>query len=110
MAFPDSDITFCYLRELWFLRFAKILLTDTARFNNLMSGKVEQAEALYEKVLGLEPDHQVALVNLAKINYRLGKNEISRSYLERALKLDLPQGQAAEMTQLLKNFRLFDYI
>ncbi len=48
MAFPDSDITFCYLRELWFLRFAKILLTDTARFNNLMSEKVEQAEALYE--------------------------------------------------------------
>jgi len=57
-----------------------------------MSEKVEQAEALYEKVLGLEPDQQVALVNLAKINYRLGKNEISRSYLERALTLDLPQG------------------
>ncbi|HAX46134.1 MAG TPA: hypothetical protein DCX78_04800 [Nitrospina sp.] len=42
--------------------------------------------------MGLEPDQQVALVNLAKINYRLGKNEISRSYLERALTLDLPQG------------------
>jgi len=42
MAFPDSDITFCYLRELWFLRFAKILLTDTARFNNLMSEKLNR--------------------------------------------------------------------
>lgn len=71
-------------------------------WNSLMADKFEQAGALYEKVLGFEPDHRVALVNLARINYRLGKIEMSRSYLKRALKLDLPQTQADELALLLK--------
>jgi len=71
-------------------------------WNNLMSGNIEQAGTLYEKVLSFESNHQTALINLARINYRLGKNKISRSYLDRALKLDLPQSQVNELGALLK--------
>ena len=71
-------------------------------WNNMMAGKLEQAKIFYEKTLDLKPNHQGALVNLARIFYRLGKKEISRSYLERALKLDLSKIQANEMAQLLK--------
>ena len=60
------------------------------------------AKKLYEKALGLEANHQVALVNLAKIYYRLGKKETSRSYLERALKLGLSKTQSNDLAQLLK--------
>ena len=67
-----------------------------------MSGNIEQAGTLYEKVLSFESNHQTALINLARINYRLGKNKISRSYLDRALKLDLPQSQVNELGALLK--------
>ena len=90
-----------------FNEFLKIKGPNTAAYsgmawNNMMAGKIEQARILYEKVLGLKPNHQVALVNLARIYYRLGKKEISRSYLERALKLDLSKKQANDLAQLLK--------
>ena len=68
----------------------------------MMAKKIKQARILYEKVLGLKPNHQVALANLARIYYRLGKKEISRSYLERVLKLDLSESQANDLAQLLK--------
>ena len=68
----------------------------------MMVGKIKQAKLFYEQVLSFQPNHQVALVNLAKICYRLGEKEISRSYLERALKLDLSETQANHLTQLLK--------
>ena len=71
-------------------------------WNNMMAKKIKQARILYEKVLGLKPNHQVALANLARIYYRLGKKEISRSYLERVLKLDLSESQANDLAQLLK--------
>ena len=71
-------------------------------WNNMMAKKIEQARMLYEKVLALKPNDQVALVNLARIYYRLGEKEISRSYLDLALKLDLSETQADHLTQLLK--------
>jgi protein O-mannosyl-transferase len=46
-------------------------------WNNLMSGKLEDASKLYKKVLKYESNNQEALINLAKINYSLGKKTIS---------------------------------
>ncbi len=95
-----------------FEEFIKIKGPNTAAYsamawNSLMSEKIKQAKRLYEKVLGFEPDHQAALVNLAKINYQLGNNEISRSYIDRALKLDLPEPLVNELTQLFKKLSTF---
>ena len=67
-----------------------------------MSGNIEQASMLYEKVLSYEPTHKAALINLAKINYRFGKYKISQSYIERALKQGLPQTQSDDLNELLK--------
>ena len=41
-----------------------------------MSGKIEEASTLYEKVLIFEPNNPIALLNLARINYRLGKKKM----------------------------------
>ena len=70
--------------------------------NNLMSGNLEQASALYEKVLNYKPNHKVALINLAKINYNLGKFKIAQVYIERVLKLDLTKPQSDDLNKLLK--------
>ena len=75
-------------------------------WNNMTSGKNEQAKVLYEKVLGLKPNNQEALVNLSRIYYFLGKKEISRSYIKRALKLNLPKAQANNLAQLLKKLSI----
>jgi len=71
-------------------------------WNNLMSGNMGQANTLYEKVLSYEPNHIAALINLGKINYRLGKYKISQSYIKRALKQDLSQTQSDDLKKLLK--------
>ena len=71
-------------------------------WNNLMSGNVGQANMLYEKVLSYEPNHIAALINLGKINYRIGKYRISQSYIKRALKQDLSQTQLDDLNKLLK--------
>ena len=76
-------------------------------WNNLMSGNIEQASMLYEKVLSYEPTHKAALINLAKINYRLGKYKISQSYIEQALKQDLPQTQLDHLNELLKKLSAY---
>jgi len=73
-------------------------------WNNLMSGDIGQANTFFEKVLSYEPNHIAALVNLGKINYRLGKYKISQSYIKRALKQDLSQNQSGDLKKLLKNF------
>lgn len=70
--------------------------------NNMMAGNIKQATMLYEKILDLKPNHEGALVNLAKIYYHLEEKEISRSYLEQALKLELSQTQVKDLDQLLK--------
>ena len=71
-------------------------------WNYLMSGKLEEASKLYEKILRYESNNQEALINLAKIYYSLGKKSISESYIKRALKLDLLQSQSNELEKLLK--------
>jgi len=71
-------------------------------WNNMIAGKIKQARLFYEKVLSFQPNHEVALVNLAIICYRLGEKEESRSYLERALELDLSKKESDQLTQLLK--------
>jgi len=71
-------------------------------WNNLMSGNMGEANTLYEKVLSYEPNHIAALINLGKINYRLGKYKISQSYIKRALKQDLSQTQSDDLKKLLK--------
>jgi tetratricopeptide (TPR) repeat protein len=71
-------------------------------WNTLMSGKLEEANKLYEKVLTFESKNPDALINLAKINYSLGKLSISKSYIKRALKLDLLESQYIELEKLLK--------
>tara|TARA_B100000959_G_scaffold10825_1_gene10891 strand:+ start:226 stop:2538 length:2313 start_codon:yes stop_codon:yes gene_type:complete len=76
-------------------------------WNNLMSGNMEQANTLYEKVLSYEPNHIVALINLGKINYRLGKYKISESYLKRALKQDLSKTQSDDLNKLLKKISTY---
>ena len=76
-------------------------------WNNLMSGNMEQANTLYEKVLSYEPNHIVALINLGKINYRLGKHKISESYLKRALKQDLSKTQSDDLNKLLKKISTY---
>jgi len=76
-------------------------------WNNLMSGNIEQASMLYEKVLSYEPTHKAALINLAKINYRFGKYKISQSYIERALKQGLPQTQSDDLNELLKKLSAY---
>ena len=76
-------------------------------WNNLMSGNMEQANTLYEKVLSYEPNHIVALINLGKINYRLGKYKISQSYIKRALKQDLSQIQSDDLNKLLKKMSTY---
>ena len=76
-------------------------------WNNLMSGNLGEANTLYEKVLSYEPNHIPALINLGKINYRLGKYEISKSYIKRALKQDLSQTQADDLNKLLKKLSTY---
>jgi tetratricopeptide (TPR) repeat protein len=71
-------------------------------WNTLMSGKLEEANKLYEKVLTFESKNPDALINLAKINYSLGKLSISKSYVKRAIKLDLLESQSIELEKLLK--------
>ena len=71
-------------------------------WNNLMSGKMEQAVTLYEKVLSFKSTNRIALINLAKIYYRLGKYKISRSYIDRAIKQSLSQAQSDDLKDLLK--------
>jgi protein O-mannosyl-transferase len=71
-------------------------------WNNLMNNDINKAISLYEKVLSYEPNHQVALINLAKINFRLGKHKISRFYIERSLKQSLPKPQSDDLKELLK--------
>ncbi|MBT3515568.1 MAG: tetratricopeptide repeat protein [Nitrospina sp.] len=71
-------------------------------WNNLMSGNMEQAVTLYEKVLSFKPTNRIALINLAKIYYRLGKYKISRSYIDRALKQSLSQAQSSDLKNLIK--------
>ena len=71
-------------------------------WNTLMSGKLEEASKLYEKVLSLESKNREALINLAKINSNLGKLSKSESYIKRALKLDLLESQSNELKNLLK--------
>ncbi len=71
-------------------------------WNTLMSGKLEEASKLYEQVLNFESKNREALMNLAKINYSLGKLSISESYIKRALKLDLLESQSIELEKLLK--------
>ena len=100
-------------QELWeksnsiLIKFLKIKGPNSSVYsamawNNLMSGKLEEASKLYEKVLKYESNNQEALINLAKIYYSLGKKSISESYIKRALKLDLLQSQSNELEKLLK--------
>mgnify|MGYP001000828826 FL=1 len=72
-------------------------------WNNLLSGNMGQANTFYAKVLSYEPNHIAALINLGKLNYRLGKYEISQSYIKRALKQDLSQTQLDDLNKLLTN-------
>jgi tetratricopeptide (TPR) repeat protein len=74
-------------------------------WNNLMSGNMEQASTLYEKVINYKPNHKVALINLAKINYNLGKFKIAQVYIERVLKLDLTEPQSDDLNKLLKTIK-----
>jgi len=67
-----------------------------------MIENIDKAIALYEKVLDYKQNHKDALINLAKINFRLGKYKISRFYIERALKQSLPQRQSDDLNKLLK--------
>jgi protein O-mannosyl-transferase len=71
-------------------------------WNSLMAGNTNQARSLYEKVLSYKPNHKVALINLAKINYSLGKYKISKLYIKRALKQTLPQTQLDDLKKILK--------
>ena len=91
------------------MKFIKIKVSNTAAYliiasNNLMIGENDKAKILYKKVIDLKPDNLIALTNLAKIYFSLEKKEISRSYIERALKLNLSKTQANELNQLLKKF------
>jgi protein O-mannosyl-transferase len=71
-------------------------------WNNLMADDINKAILLYGKVLSYEPNHKAALINLAKIHFRLGKYEISSFYIEQALKQSLPQHQSDDLNKLLK--------
>jgi len=71
-------------------------------WNNLMEENIDKAISLYEKVLSYKQNHKAALINLAKINFRLGKYKISRIYIERVLKQSLPQRQSDDLNKLLK--------
>jgi tetratricopeptide (TPR) repeat protein len=71
-------------------------------WNNLMEENIDKAISLYEKVLSYKQNHKAALINLAKINFRLRKYKISRFYIERALKQSLPQSQLDNLNKLLK--------
>jgi tetratricopeptide (TPR) repeat protein len=95
-----------------FKKFIKIQGPDPSVYsqiawNNLMSGNMGEANTLYEKVLSYEPNHIPALINLGKINYGLGKYEISKSYIKRALKQDLSQTQADDLNKLLKKLSTY---
>ena len=72
-----------------------------------MSGDMGEANTFYEKVLSYEPNHIAALINLGKINYRLGKYKISQSYIKRALKQDLSQTQSDDLNKLLKELSTY---
>ena len=90
-----------------FKKFIKVKGPNSAAYlaiawNNMISGNINQASKLYIKVLNLEPNNHVALINLARIYYQLGKKVIARSYIERALKLNLPPAEINDLTQLLK--------
>ena len=74
-------------------------------WNNLMSGNMEEASFLYKKVLNYKPNHKVALINLAKINYNLGRLKTSQVYIERALKLNLTKSQLDDLNKLLKTIK-----
>lgn len=95
-----------------FKKFLKIKGPDPSIYsqiawNNLMSGNMGEANTLYEKVLSYEPNHIAALTNLGKINYHLGKNKISRSYIKRALKQDVSQAQSDDLKKLLKKLSTY---
>ena len=71
-------------------------------WNNLMEENIDRAISLYEKVLSYKQNHKAALINLAKIYFRLEKYKKSKIYIERALKQSLPQGQLDDLNKLLK--------
>jgi len=52
--------------------------------------------------LSYKQNHKAALINLAKIYFRLEKYKKSKIYIERALKQSLPQGQLDDLNKLLK--------
>jgi len=100
-------------QELWeksnsvLMKFLKIKGPNSSVYsamawNTLMSGKLEEASKLYEEVLNFESKNKEALINLAKINYSLGKLSISESYIKKALKLDLLESQSIELEKLIK--------
>ncbi len=56
-----------------------------AGYDLLEQGKHEQAQKIYEEILRQQPDHPIALTNLAAISCKQGKYEQALAQLNRAL-------------------------
>jgi tetratricopeptide (TPR) repeat protein len=56
-----------------------------AGYDLLEQGKYDQAQKIYEEILQKQPDHPIALNNLAAISCKQGKFEQALAQLQRAL-------------------------
>ena len=65
-----------------------------AGYDLLDQGKFDQAQQVYEKILQSQPDHPIALNNLAAISCKQGKYDQALAQLNRAL----PQAKGYKIT------------
>ena len=60
--------------------------------NELTNGQIERAESLFTQALQMDPTFAPAMLELARLNLRLGKMQETRDFLKRAIDAD-PENQ-----------------
>ena len=60
--------------------------------NELTNGQIERAESLFTQALEMDPTFAPAMLELARLNLRLGKMQETRDFLKRAIDAD-PENQ-----------------
>ena len=58
----------------------------------MSNGQIEQAESLFKQVLEMDPTFSPAMLELARLNLRLGEMQATRDFLKRAIDAD-PENQ-----------------
>ena len=67
----------------------QVLADGKNEFNN---GQIVRAESLFSQALKMDPTFAPAMLELARLNLRLGKMQETRNFLKRAIDVD-PENQ-----------------